>query len=86
VVVSLEQPVPNQANGRSNYRIDPHGVIPALGYDPGKYSLARDLWDATRDGDPGFVEIPGDEILIDKDDLNTLIAKLNNGSIQDRWA
>lgn len=78
--------MPNQASGRSNYRIDPHGVIPAFGYGLGKYSLARVLWDATRDGDPGFVEIPGDEIPIDKDDLNTLIAKLNNGSIQDRWA
>lgn len=78
--------MPNQGKGRSNYRVDPRGVIRAHGYGTGKYSLVRVLWDSTRDGDPGFVEIPGDEIPIDIEDVNALILKLNNGSQEDRWA
>lgn len=75
----------NQGKGRSNYRLDPTGVIAAKGYGKGMYHLARVLWDTTRDDDCGYAELTFDDP-IRHDDLINVIAGLNNGTVPDRFA
>jgi hypothetical protein len=77
--------MPNQANGRSNYRVDPNGVEVARGYGTGRYSRVRVLWDSTRAGDRTCADVPFDESPISHDQLDSIILGLNNGSIEDRW-
>lgn len=77
--------MPNNAKGRSNYRVDPERVVPAKGYGSGRYSNVRILWDATLPGDPGFLDCDFPDSPIDLDSLNGLINGLNEGQIADRW-
>lgn len=77
--------MPSQGKGRSNYRLDPTGVVAAKGYGRGMYQLARVVWDATREGDRGYVELTFDDP-IRHDDLMEVISGLNKGTFPDRFA
>ena len=77
--------MPNQGEGRGNYRVDPTGVLPAKGYGSGRYRKVRIVWDSSVDGDPGFAEVEYDGEPITHGDLAALIEGLNSGRIRDRW-
>jgi hypothetical protein len=49
------------------------------------YQLARVVWDATREGDRGYVELTFDDP-IRHDDLMEVISGLNKGTFPDRFA
>lgn len=75
----------SQSKGRSNYRVDPDGVVRAKGYGPRSYNLVRVLWDSTNADDPGFADVQFDEKPISHESLQGLIAGLNSGAIPDRF-
>ena len=77
--------MPNNSKGRSNYRVDQANVVLAKGYGPGKFFRVRVLWDSTLDGDPGFADVIFDETPLDQVALDTLISRLNSGTVVDRW-
>lgn len=75
--------MPKQGKGRSNYRLDPTGVIAAKGYGKGMYSHVRVLWDATAEGDLGYAEL---DLQISHDDVTNFVFGLNKGTTPDRFA
>ena len=76
----------NQGKGRSNYRVDSAGVVPAKGYGARSYSRVRVLWAAADPDDPGFADALFDEAPISHESLQALIAGLNSGTIPDRFS
>jgi hypothetical protein len=83
---SLLKLVPSQGKGRSNYRLDPSGVVAARGYGADMYCRAKVCWDTTREGDSDYAELSFDDAPIAHESLTNIILGLNNGTIPDRFA
>lgn len=77
--------MPNNAKGRSNYRVAPGSAVQAKGYAKDRFSHVRIQWDATRTGDPGFADCEFIEAPVDQDTLTAIVEGLNAEKIADRW-